>query len=705
MEKNTSQSFSKQKICYSALLCITGLLINLLGTYICQKTGIPLYLDTVGTVFAAVCGGIFPGIVTAFLLTFTKGISDNDALFYCLVGIIMGVCGAIFSKRGFFRNPIKALEAIPVFILTAAIPDSVITWYLYPEAQTTFIAQVISDIKTEGADKALTILIVFVLYKLIPQKMKDGMKNSALFQAPLSNEMRCAIKKRRCRKLSINVKIVFILGTAALIIAASSTVISFILFRDNTIKDHKSVALSIAQTAADAVDGDMIDEYLEKGESVKGYAETKEKLEMLRSTHSDVEYVYVYRIEKDGCHVIFDLDTEDTPGGKIGDIVEFDEDFKQYVPDLIKGRKVEPFISYGAFGWLLTSYQPVYNSSGDIVCYAAADISMNDISDILKRFLAQLISLFIGFFIVIIAISLWFVKSNILLPVNTMAYCAGDFAFNSGEDLEEYIEQLKKLDIRTGDEIENLYLAFVKTTTDTLKYVEDIKEKNETISKMQNGLIMVLADMVENRDKCTGDHVRKTAAYAKIIMNQMKKDGMYQEELNDEFIANVINAAPLHDIGKIHVSDVLLNKPSRLTDEEYELMKKHTTLGSEIIDRAIEMVPDSVYLEEAKNLSEYHHEKWNGTGYPNGISGEEIPLSARIMAVADVFDALVSRRSYKEPFPFEKAMDIIKKDAGTHFDPLIAKAFVEAEDEVKIITERFQHQAEIRDHNHMDIGA
>jgi HD-GYP domain-containing protein (c-di-GMP phosphodiesterase class II) len=705
MEKNTSQSFSKQKICYSALLCITGLLINLLGTYICQKTGIPLYLDTVGTVFAAVCGGIFPGIVTAFLLTFTKGISDNDALFYCLVGIIMGVCGAIFSKRGFFRNPIKALEAIPVFILTAAIPDSVITWYLYPEAQTTFIAQVISDIKTEGADKALTILIVFVLYKLIPQKMKDGMKNSALFQAPLSNEMRCAIKKRRCRKLSINVKIVFILGTAALIIAASSTVISFILFRENTIKDHKSVALSIAQTAADAIDGDMIDEYLEKGESVKGYAETKEKLEMLRSTHSDVEYVYVYRIEKDGCHVIFDLDTEDTPGGKIGDVVEFDEDFKQYVPDLIKGRKVEPFISYGAFGWLLTSYQPVYNSSGDIVCYAAADISMNDISDILKRFLAQLISLFIGFFIVIIAISLWFVKSNILLPVNTMAYCAGDFAFNSGEDLEEYIEQLKKLDIRTGDEIENLYLAFVKTTTDTLKYVEDIKEKNETISKMQNGLIMVLADMVESRDKCTGDHVRKTAAYAKIIMNQMKKDGMYQEELNDEFIANVINAAPLHDIGKIHVSDVLLNKPSRLTDEEYELMKKHTTLGSEIIDRAIEMVPDSVYLEEAKNLSEYHHEKWNGTGYPNGIKGEEIPLSARIMAVADVFDALVSRRSYKEPFPVEKAMDIIKKDAGTHFDPLIAKAFVEAEDEVKIITERFQHQAEIRNHNHIGIGA
>ena len=150
-----------------------------------------------------------------------------------------------------------------------------------------------------------------------------------------------------------------------------------------------------------------------------------------------------------------------------------------------------------------------------------------------------------------------------------------------------------------------------------------------------------------------------------------------------------MNAAPLHDIGKIHVSDVILNKPARLTDEEFKEMQKHTTLGSKIIDRAIDMVPDSVYLKEAKNLSEYHHEKWNGKGYPYGISGEEIPLSARIMAVADVFDALVSRRSYKEPFSFEKAMDIIRTDAGTHFDPLVAEAFLGAEEEVRKVAESF----------------
>ena len=222
-----------------------------------------------------------------------------------------------------------------------------------------------------------------------------------------------------------------------------------------------------------------------------------------------------------------------------------------------------------------------------------------------------------------------------------------------------------------------------------MNYISDISQKNETISRMQTGLIMVLAEMVESRDKCTGDHVRKTAAYVNIIMESMREKGIYPDQVTDQFMQNVRNAAPLHDIGKIHVSDVILNKPARLTDEEFVIMKSHTTIGSEIIDRVIDLVQDSDYLREAKNLSEYHHEKWNGKGYPHGISGEEIPLSARIMAVADVFDALVSRRSYKEPFSFEEAMNIIRKDAGAHFDPLVVEAFISAEDKVREVAASF----------------
>ena len=179
-------------------------------------------------------------------------------------------------------------------------------------------------------------------------------------------------------------------------------------------------------------------------------------------------------------------------------------------------------------------------------------------------------------------------------------------------------------------------------------------------------------------------------------MEELKREGKYTDELTDEFISDVVYSAPLHDVGKINVPDAILNKPGKLSDEEFDKMKTHTTVGGDIIDRVIDTVPESGtgYLQEARRLALYHHEKWNGAGYPTGLSGEDIPLSARIMAVADVFDALVSTRSYKKGFPFEKAMDIIRESSGTHFDPDIVQAFLNAEDEVRKVAEEFDDKGE-----------
>ena len=167
---------------------------------------------------------------------------------------------------------------------------------------------------------------------------------------------------------------------------------------------------------------------------------------------------------------------------------------------------------------------------------------------------------------------------------------------------------------------------------------------------------------------------------------------IYTDQLTDEFIQNVYHSAPLHDIGKIRVSDTILNKPGKLTDEEFETMKLHTIYGRDVIEKAKKASSEASYLNEAENLSLYHHEKWNGKGYPHGLSGEDIPLSARIMAVADVFDALVSKRSYKDPFPFEKAMDIIREGAGNHFDPYVAGAFMHAEAKVRKVLSEHQEE-------------
>ena len=702
----------KQGIKYMLLLCIVSTVINILGGYIAAWTGIPLYIDSVGTVFAAALGGYMPGIIVGFVTNLIKCFIDIESIYYGILNMLIAVFTAYFAQKGFFKKTFKPLLIVPALALITCIPDALLTWVFndgavggYGEgialylSEHTFIggfaSQLISDFLIEFADKAVTVAIVIILLKLVPNGLKNSFKMEWLWQAPLSEEMQKAVKKSKCRGTSFTTKIMLVLIIASLLIATTATAISYMLFSNSTIEEHKKLADGVAGLAAQSIDAEKVDEYIEKGESAEGYTETEEMLYKLKNSSPDIKYVYVYKIMEDGCHVVFDLDIDGEEGAAPGEVIEFDESFADYIPALLKGEEIEPLITDDTYGRLLTVYKPVYDQNGVCRCYAAVDISMELISSYGYGFVARLISMLLGFFVLILAAGTWLVRHNLLLPVNTMAYCAGAFAYNSDEARVESVERLKDIDIRTGDEIENLYHALVKTTDESMQYVSDIQHHTETISKMQNGLIMVLADMVESRDKCTGDHVRKTAAYAKIIMEEMKKRGFYKDQMTDEFINDVINAAPLHDIGKIYISDVILNKPGKLTDEEFEIMKSHTTLGSTIIDRAIAIVPESGYLEEAKNLSEYHHEKWNGKGYPHGISGEDIPLSARIMAVADVFDALVSRRSYKEPFTFEKAMSIIREDAGTHFDPLVAEAFLGAEDRVRKVAEEFEETDKI----------
>ena len=200
------------------------------------------------------------------------------------------------------------------------------------------------------------------------------------------------------------------------------------------------------------------------------------------------------------------------------------------------------------------------------------------------------------------------------------------------------------------------------------------------IAGMQSGMITLMADMVENRDDNTGGHIKRTARYVESIAKELKRRGAYQNILTDEYVRELVVAAPLHDIGKIHVPDDVLNKPGRLTDDEFDIMKSHTTAGHDLLIHAKEELGEYGYLTMAVEMATYHHEWWNGKGYPYGISGNDIPLCARIMAVADVFDALISKRIYKDAMPLEKAYAIIREESGTHFEPEIVDAFFEVAD-------------------------
>ncbi|MGN0515072.1 MAG: HD-GYP domain-containing protein [Lachnospiraceae bacterium] len=202
-------------------------------------------------------------------------------------------------------------------------------------------------------------------------------------------------------------------------------------------------------------------------------------------------------------------------------------------------------------------------------------------------------------------------------------------------------------------------------------------------STLQKSLITTMADLVENRDENTGGHIQRTAKYVEIIARKLKSENKFTNILTDKYIEDMVIASPLHDVGKIHIPDAVLNKPGKLDDSEFTMMKSHAAAGGKIINRVEESVGDINYLRIAKEMAEYHHERMDGKGYPHGITGEEIPLCAKILAVADVFDALISKRCYKEPMPLDKAFTIIAEESGSHFDTDVANAFLESRSEIE----------------------
>jgi len=202
---------------------------------------------------------------------------------------------------------------------------------------------------------------------------------------------------------------------------------------------------------------------------------------------------------------------------------------------------------------------------------------------------------------------------------------------------------------------------------------------SDKISDMQFNIIVTMAEIVENRDESTGGHIQRTARYVDIIARQLKRNSRYSYMLTDSYIDDLRVAAPLHDIGKIHVPDSILKSPDSLSDEEYKIMQAHTTEGKKLLQNSKSHLGNFSYLDAAIEMAGYHHEWWDGTGYPEGLMGENIPLGARIMAVADVFDALTSERVYKHAMSLDEATSIIKSESGTHFDPEVVDAFVKAE--------------------------
>jgi putative two-component system response regulator len=240
-----------------------------------------------------------------------------------------------------------------------------------------------------------------------------------------------------------------------------------------------------------------------------------------------------------------------------------------------------------------------------------------------------------------------------------------------------------------------LHLLLQAQKNELLEYNENlidlVDKRTYDVATLQNAVIVWAAEILEFRDEETGQHVERVQKYLQILLNEMKKVKRYVDEIATWDIDAFLKSALLHDVGKIKIRDDILLKKARLTNEEFADMQKHVLYGTMILESLQNKVPNQTFLEYAKTLAHWHHERWDGRGYPDRLKGESIPLQARMMAIADVYDALISERPYKTPFPHDVAMHIISEGRGTQFDPYLSDLFLSISDQIREISEDMKY--------------
>ena len=691
---------------------VFGILISFLLSFLMDRLGIPLFLDTVGTILVAALSGMYlPAIFAAVITNLACAIFNENALYFSFLNALVAIYTVWSVRRKTFRKAGMTVVYCLTIALFTGVISSLIQWHLFGEAQhsllmdsaTTFSyttgipifsSFVIANILLNIVDKGFSAILACIVLRLIPSKYLQGIENGVWMQRPLSKNEIKAIKKWD-RELNHSIRIrttVTLLVTSVVLILVMGGIAQSLYFKDVK-RERTEEAMNAVHISAEMIDPEMVDTYIREGYGAPGYVRTAALLERIWENSSNIQYLYVFRIEEDGTRYIFDVEADPTEPESYspGELVPFDDGVLANLEAFRAGEEIKPIETSDSWGWLISVYYPLKNSNGTTVCYVVADVSVEHITEFLREFIFKASLILAGFFILITAYALRSTDIYTSYPITSMVFCVEQFA-RVGEDqekLDENVKTIRSLDIRTGDEIEKLYDAICSMTLHQAEQMRNIRRLSDATMQMQDGLIVTMADMVENRDSDTGAHVQKTAAYVKIIAEGLQKKGYYAEKVTPKFISDCIRSAPLHDVGKINIPDGVLNKPGKLNDEEYEIMKTHTTAGKKIMEKAISTVKGGSYLKEARNMAAYHHERWDGKGYPEGLHGEVIPLSARIMAVADVFDALTSARIYKPPFPLDKALAIIEESAGKQFDPKCVEVFMDALPEVKLILKKY----------------
>ncbi len=509
------------------IICGAGLILNLAFSFAAKALNLPVFLDTTGTIFIAALGGYMPGIAVGFCTNLIKAFVDPVQMYFSTVSIMVAIFTTFLARKGFFSTLKKAIMIIPAMTIFAGILSLFIENFLntasFLQSFKDLHLSFFSNFGSELLDKAFAVMITFALLQKVPPPIKKSFRLLGQQQAPLSEEMQQAIQEKSYLKLSLRTKLMLILMLSAFFVSFSIAAISCLLFRDATISDRIKAVDGIAAVALNEINPRGIDDYIRLGHDAEGYAETEAKLYGVKNTSVNIKYLYVYKFTEAGAQVVFDLNSADLEGDKPGTLLPFDPAIMSYKDDLLAGRPIPPIISNDSYGYLMTLYKPLYDAQGKCLCYAAVDFSMETLTEYMRTFVAHLLVLFAGCFVFIFVIGLWLVENHIIVPVNTMAYCAKTATYEDPQERNKNVELVKSLKIKTGDEIENLYSAFVRSAENLVKYLEHLQLAKIQVENMK---VKVYAmDELANTDSLTG--IRNKTAYATQIakLDQMIEDG------------------------------------------------------------------------------------------------------------------------------------------------------------------------------------
>lgn len=708
---NRLEQLKQSAISKRILLSICGITFNVIMAYIMYKSHAPLYMDTIGTMAVAAMGGLFPGILTAVVSNAICALFNVQAIYFGFINAFIAIMISWFTVR----FSLKSLWRVSLFILVLGFISggisAFISWFLLNgkaiagDTDSVVLFASLMKLPTIWAyffyhtllnmiDKGLALFFTWLLLLFVPRSFLEDIEKGNWRQRPLQKEEIKALNQwGKDLKHSMSIRTTLIIMATSFLLVAVTGWSGIRLYFAKSKEEKTNDAQNALNLVSQLIDPKELNSFIANGNSAPGHEEVERLLQKIIDNYDNVEALYLVKFRENNGYMLFDLDRSDGMKHNKRTVFEYDDRIAPYLQRLLQGENIEPIEHGDMNSWMRSVYYPIKDEKGNTICYAIADISVTYVADYMEDFIVRSCLILFGFFILVIASNMWYTNVLMVYPIRSMAKFVDDFS-NLGygqEQLDQNVKNIRALQIKTEDEVEKLYKSICKMTLNISEQMRDLRRLSEATAKMQDGLIITMADMVERRDSDTGEHIQKTALYVKIIVEGLQKKGYYAGKITPKFISDVVRSAPLHDIGKINIPDGILNKPGKLTPEEYEIMKTHTTAGKKIMEDAISTVEGENYLKEARNMAAYHHERWDGKGYPEGLHGEVIPLSARIMAVADVFDALTSPRVYKPAFPLDEALAIISEESGKAFDPKCVEVFMESLPEVKVILKKYNN--------------